>query len=129
MKRRGKVNFLPLGMEGRFLEVVDFRKEDLDEMREPSVPIGIGRPIIRSEHCRHRDRIDPLPLFYEVGIVLVIQLRRQIVGRSAFAYSTGTRWRLSSLICVVAFDGLPCTAITASSSPFLSFSSAIRCSM
>src|SRR5690348_4138158 len=67
-------------MEGRLLEVANLRKEDIDEMCEPSITIGIGRPIIRSEHRRDRDGFDPLPLFYEVGIVLVIQLRRQIIG-------------------------------------------------
>jgi hypothetical protein len=40
-------DFLPLGMEGRFFEVTDPRKEDPDEMREPSIAIGVGRPIVR----------------------------------------------------------------------------------
>ena len=78
-QRSHERDFLPLGMEGRFLEVPDLRKEDFDEMREPSIAIGIGRPIIRGEHRRHSDRIDPLPLFDELGIVLVIERRRQIV--------------------------------------------------
>ena len=61
------------------MEIADLRKKDIDEMLEPSIAIGIGRPIIGGEHRRHRDRIDPLPLFDEPGIVLVIERRRQIV--------------------------------------------------
>jgi hypothetical protein len=78
-QRGGERDFLPLGVEGRFLEFVDLRKEDLDEMREPSIAIRIGCPIIRGEHRRHRDRVDALPLFDEFRIVLVLELRRQIV--------------------------------------------------
>src|SRR5262249_60644206 len=71
---------VPLGMPGPVGELIDLSEELAHELGEPLLPRRVLRPPIGDQQRPVRNRRYRRPFRYEVRIVGVRELRRQIVG-------------------------------------------------
>src|SRR3954463_15765747 len=74
-----KVHLLPFGMARRFGELIDLRKECVDEADDPTVSVSVLVPIVASENRPDRNRIDGFAFSDKPRIILVRKSCRKIV--------------------------------------------------
>src|SRR5262249_47074123 len=79
---RRKVDVAPFWMAVRFQKLVPLGEKSLGKPSHTPIAIGIFRPIENSEHRRHRDSVDPLPLRNQRRIFLSGELAERVhVGK------------------------------------------------
>ena len=75
-----KIDFAPLGMPRRGVELIDLAEKRVDEFGDPLVPRRILRPSIGDKQCPVCNGRDSGPLGNQVRIVLMGDLCGKIIG-------------------------------------------------